>query len=357
MGLNQHNALQKGKIELITEQVNFGTPLITKEKTTKLINENDIDVLVGLLNSEVCTHISSTIQNSKTPFILANAGENHPVPEIRNNQYIFLNHLALYQSNYRLGELMVKNAGKKALIVTSFYDSGYDALFSFRLGVEKAGGEVVDTLVEQAGDTDFNQKVFEKIENEKPDFVFVFMNGKPAVDLLNFYGLSGRKTPVAVSQFILDENTLHELGNTDSPLFSVTSWNNAVSNEKNKIFGREFEKDNRLKPDGFALLGYETGLQIYKALSEMSPGFTHEEFISSLFSVQIDSPRGKLSFEKETGILDVPLYTLECNKVAGSYELKNKITGQIEPLNSTHEDFAVLDTDLRSGWFNPYLFV
>jgi len=77
MGLNQNGAIKKGKIELITEQVNFGAPLITKEKTNKLINENDVDVIVGLLNTEVCTHINSTVLNSKIPFILANAGENH----------------------------------------------------------------------------------------------------------------------------------------------------------------------------------------------------------------------------------------------------------------------------------------
>lgn len=357
MGLNQHNAIKKGKIELITEQINFGSPMITKEKATKLINENDIDVMVGLLNSEVCSHINSTILNSKIPFILANAGENHPVSEIRNNPYVFLNHLGLYQSNYRLAELMVKKAGKKAFIVTSFYDSGYDALFSFHQGVAQAGGEVVESFVEQANDTDFKQKVLDEIKAQKPDFVFVFMNGKPAYDFLNYYGLSGLKVPVATSNFVLEENRLHELGNINSELNSVASWNSALNFEKNKSFKREFEKETRSTPGSFTLLGYETGLQIYAALSEMSPDFNGETFISSLSSLKIESPRGNLSYEKDSGILKVPLYSLRCSKIAGTFELKTKVTGEIEPVESSHHDFTVFDADLRSGWFNPYLFV
>lgn len=357
MGLNRHNSVKKGKIEVISESVNFGAPLITKEKTTKLLNENDIDVLVGLLNSEVCTHISSMVQNSKTPLVVANAGENHPVSEIQKNPYIFLNHLGLYQANYRLGQLLVKNKGKKGMVVTSFYDSGYDALFSFRQGVASVGGEVLETFVEQANDEGFIQKATDAINAQNPDFVFVLMNGKPAFDFLNYCGMSGVKAPLAVSNFILDENRIHELGNVGSTISSVASWAGALASDSNRAFSREFEKENRIKPDGFALLGYETGLQVYAALAKMSPDFTGEEFISALASVQIDSPRGELSFEKETGIVKAPLYEMECYKMPGTYELKNNITGTIAPVETAHADFAVLDTDLRSGWFNPYLFV
>ncbi len=356
MGLNQHNSVKKGKIELITEQVNFGTPLITKEKTTKLINENDVDVLVGVLNSEVCTHISSVVSTHKIPFILANAGENHPVAEIRNNPFIFLNHLGLYQSNYRLGEMMVNSVGKRAFIVTSFYDGGYDALFSFRQGVETAGGEVIDTAVQQTGDKDFKEKIVDKIKALQPDFVFVFMNGRPAFDFINLYGLSGQNIPLAVSNFVLEENRKHELGNINTPATSVTSWHNCLNTGKNKKFISEFEKENHYKPDSFALLGYETGIQVYTVLSEMSPDFSGETFMQSLSALQTDSPRGILGFERETGILEIPLFSMECNNT-GNYELKNTITGEMNPLKSSHEDFAALDTDLRSGWLNPYLFV
>src|SRR2546426_10380737 len=81
---------------------------------------------------------SSPPQGCRTFLILADAGANI-VRETEQSPYVFHNTLGYWQSSLALGEWAVRNIGKKVFVASSFYESGYDALYAFRLGAEIAG--------------------------------------------------------------------------------------------------------------------------------------------------------------------------------------------------------------------------
>ncbi|WP_321348973.1 ABC transporter substrate-binding protein [uncultured Draconibacterium sp.] len=355
-GIDQHGAFKKNRIELITEMVNFGTPHIVKEKSQKLIVENNVDLVVGILNSEVASHVGETFKNAKLPAFFVNSGESYPVNEIKNNSYLFLNSLNLYQAAFHSGQYAVEKFGKKIAIVTSFYDSGYDALFTFRQGVEAAGGDIPDTYLMGENSDDFVADTMAKLNESRPDAVYVFMHGTAAEDIIQSLHINALKLPILTTAFVVEDERLLHLGEAGENVLSVSSWNRSSESEENRKFDDLYAKHWKKSPDLFSVLGYESGMIIYDSLTRCKQNFTSENIADNLRSCSITSPRGKVFIHQDSGIVNNPLYLNKSTRMlSGSYG--NQVLQAISPVNEFEERFAMLDNAYRSGWLNPYLFV
>ena len=71
----------------------------------------------------------------------------------------------------------------------------------------------------------------------------------------------------------------------------------------------------------------------------------------------MSSPRGDFSFYPETGWAQTPLYLTTLR--GGLFHLLPEPHTEVLPETVAANDlaFTALDTPLRSGWLNPYLFV
>lgn len=355
-GIDQHGAFKKNRIELITEMVNFGTPHIVKEKSQKLIVENNVDLVVGILNSEVASHVGETFKKAKLPAFFVNSGESYPVNEIKNNPYLFLNSLNLYQAAFHSGQYAVEKFGKKIAIITSFYDSGYDALFTFRQGVEAAGGDIPDTYLMGENSDDFVADTMAKLNESRPDAVYIFTHGTAVEDIIRSLHINALKLPVLTTAFAVEEERLLHLGEAGENILSVSSWNRSSESEENRKFDDLYAKHWKKSPDLFSVLGYESGMIIYDSLTRCKQNFTSENIADNLRSCSITSPRGKVFIHQDSGIVNNPLYLNKSTRMlSGSYG--NQVLQAISPVNEFEERFAMLDNDYRSGWLNPYLFV
>lgn len=355
-GIDQHAALKKNRIELVTEMVNFGTPHIVKEKAQKLLLENDVDLIVGILNPEVTTHIGSVFEKAKLPAFFASAGESFPVKAIKNNPYLFLNSLNLYQTAYHTGQYAVSKFGKNIAIVTSFYDAGYDALFTFRKGVESAGGEVATTYLMGQNDDGFATDTIAGLTENKPDAVYIFMHGNNADNLIRNLHLQKLNIPVLTTAFAAEDHRLMHLGASAENIFSISSWNKTLDSGENKKFKEVYSKHWKKDPDLFSVLGYETGLIIYDSLLRCKQNYSSENIADSLRKCTISSPRGEVFIHPDSGIVNNQLLV---NKTVSSFSglINRQIAEPISPVNEFDECFELLDNDYRSGWLNPYLFV
>lgn len=355
-GIDRHNAIKKNKIELISESVNFGTPVIVKEKTQKLITENNVDLVTGILNSEVAAHVGNIFTNAKLPVIIANSGESFPVHEIKNNKFLFFNGLNLFQASYHTGRYAVNNYGKNIAIVTSFYDSGYDSLFTFRQGVESAGGTNVDTIVASQDDQEFSTKVVEKLKKLNPDAVYVFMNGNASDGVIRTLHYSDFNIPVLTSAFSVEEHRLVNLGEAAKNIVSIGSWNKNLDIKENQQFVTQYLKKWNKSPDLFSMLGFETGQLIYDSLQKCEGDYSGEKLADTLNNCRIKSPRGEVFIHKKSGVVNNHLLVSKVIMSARGIP-KNTTLKSFEPVNEFEEKFAVLDNEYRSGWLNPYLFV
>lgn len=355
-GIDQHSSIKKDKIELIIEPVNFGTPHSVKEKTQKLISENNVNLVVGILNSEVASYVGSIFKNAKLPVIIANTGESYLINESKQNDFLFFNSLNLFQAAYHSGKYAVEKFGQNVAIITSLYDGGYDALFTFRQGVETAGGTISETFLTGQNETNFISGTLDKLKQSPPDCIYLFMHGNESDEMIRNLHFSQLNIPVITTAFSTEEHRLVNLGEAAENIICISSWNKKLENKVNKDFVDQFLKNYRKSPDLFSVLGYETGQLIYNSLSRCAGDFSGEQISRSLKTCTIESPRGKIRINEKSGMVNNQLIVNQTTQsIFGIPE--NRIIDTLDPISEFDEQFASLDNELRSGWLNPYLFV
>lgn len=355
-GIDQHSSIKKNKIELVIEPVNFGTPYAVKEKTQKLISENNVDLVVGVLNSEVASHVGSMFKNAKLPAIIANTGESYLINESKQNEFLFFNSLNLFQAAYHSGKYVVDKFGKNVAIITSLYDGGYDALFAFRQGVESTGGNISETYLSNQNDNNFISGTLDKLKQSPPDCIYLFMHGNESDEMIRNLHFSHLHIPVVTTAFSTEEHRLVNLGEAAESIISISSWNKKLDNKENRVFVDQYLKNYRKNPDLFSVLGYETGQIIYNSLSRCAGDFSGERISRSLKTCVIESPRGKIWINEKSGMVNNQLVVNQTIKSFFGIP-ENSMIDTLNPISEFDEQFASLDNNLRSGWLNPYLFV
>lgn len=358
LGIDQNKAIKKQHIEIVNEPNGYGTPFISKQNAEKLLYENNVDLMVGILGNEVVGQFEDLFSKKQVPFVVCNAGEYFPIKTLRDNPFLFFNTLNLYQSAYASGQYAASGYGKRGFIVTSLYDCGYDSVYSFIRGVETSEGLVEETLVMKMNEKDFASKAISRIKELNPDYVYVLLSGDTARDFIVQYQNSNiEKQPLLTTPFVTDNPNRPMLGHYADNLECFAPWDKSAGNTENKEFCKKYMETYRNEPDMFATLGFETGLMIYQALANAEGNYSGPAISKSLSALKMNSPRGEFSVDQATGWTKTPLYRIKMGYNSLSSMTVAEVSDEQQPVHAVHDDFAQLDNSVRSGWLNPYLFV
>ncbi|MDQ3929181.1 MAG: ABC transporter substrate-binding protein, partial [Chloroflexota bacterium] len=201
------------EISLVPEDIELG-PNLASQKGAAMLRNGRHNLLVGVLTPSVAASFKTLLEANKGLLLACNLGENVPRHE-HQSQDVFYHTLGYWQANYALGSWAASNLGPRVVCASSFYDSGYDALHAFRLGVESAGGEVVNTHISHmSGGSEDLSSLMADIDTAKPDAVYGGYCGQQAVDFAKAYAaspLAGR-VPLIGSAFLTDESILAAQG-------------------------------------------------------------------------------------------------------------------------------------------------
>ncbi len=326
------------------------------EKVKSLIEKDNVDILSGVINPVIAERLHETLERNKTFLILIEAGANI----LRNGEispYIFHNNLGYWRSNFAVGEWGVRNYGKKVFVASSFYESGYDALYSFNLGVEKAGGKVIKTYVSHVPSKTMEMNfLIQSIDEAKPDFVFASYSGKEVVEFANAFSRSSNvnKIPL-VGSSIMAENFNHDNSISLLPgMISASSWSSKLNSEENKSFEKSFLKATGKHADSFAVLGYDTGLLINAAVNSAGSKLKNVTKVRETFRNSVtNSPRGFLRFDSMTHNIQTPVYLQKL--VVNNNGFYNRIIDELKPVCEKYHMLTALRNETRTGWLNAYL--
>ena len=356
LGLNQRDVVKMNKIEIVSEQVNYGSPMVTKSKVQQLITENNVNLVVGLINSEVAFDIGDLVKNAQVPTLISNAGENYLNKHIKDNPFLFFNTLNLLENSFQAGQYAVENFGKSIGVITAFYDSGYDSLAAFYKGVELAGGRIVETYLKKHNDDDFVKRTLDKLESQKPDGIYVFLNGNLADDFFRSKYQRNLNIPTMASSFAVEDSRLINLGSAANEILNFNTWNKNIDNKENHTFLSDYNKKYATEPDQFGFLGYETGLIVYQSLIWCNGDFSGTNLADSIANCKVNSPGGKIGVNKKSGMVSNSTYLCETqSSLFNMYE--NRVVKTLNPFSESNEFCATFDSRIHSGWLNPYLFV
>jgi len=317
-----------------------------------LIEKENVDAVVGIMGPTVSAQMRNLLEETETCLIVTDGGADIVRPADQS-PYVFHNSLGGWQASWGTGTWAGRNIGPRAVVASSFYESGYDAPYAFGLGLEQAGGHVAETLVSGLPtDSDDLSQVIEGIKNAAPDFVYALYSGKPAVEFVKAYasaGLAGQ-IPLLASGFMVDESILPSLGKAAVGIKSCLPWAVGLQTSANQAFVKACRQATGRVPGPFAVLGYDAA----QWLAASRPAGNGRAGLQERLAVaEFASPRGALRVDPASGCSETPLYLREVQSRNGGPT--NEVVATLESVSASDSRVGPLRTAMKTGWLDPYV--
>src|SRR5205085_12704733 len=145
------------------------------ELTTKLVQGEKVDVLVGTVHSGVAMAMSKIAREDGVPTLIPNAGADQLTRSLCAKN-IFRTSFANGQVGLATGRSMLEAGIKKAVSFTWKYAAGDESVGGFRDTFVAGGGQVVKDITVPFPSVEF-QAALAEIASLKPDAVYSFFAG------------------------------------------------------------------------------------------------------------------------------------------------------------------------------------
>jgi branched-chain amino acid transport system substrate-binding protein len=290
------------------------------ENANKLVQRDQVDVLVGTVHSGVQMGIQKVARESGVLSLIPNAGVLAATRSLCAPN-VFRTSFTNSQPTLALGKAMVARGHKKAVWITWKYAAGDEAFEGFKESYTKAGGTIVKELGVPFPQVEF-QALLTEIAALKPDAVACFFAGGGAAKFIRDYAAAGLKgkIPLYGSGF-LTEGVLKAAGPAAEGIITTLHYSDSLNTPRNNSFRLDYAKAFRTQPDVYAVQGYDTGLLLVQGANAVKGDLNNKAVLyKAMEGATIDSPRGKWTMSRaHNPVQDIYLRQVEKgeNKVLG----------------------------------------
>jgi len=261
-------------------------------KVRGLLERDQVDMMAGVVFSNVMMAVYKPVIQSETIFVGGNAGPS-PIAGRACSPYFFTTSYQNDQNHEAMGKYAQDQGYQRVFIMAPNYQAGKDSLAGFKRHFK---GEIVDEVYTKLGQLDFSSELT-RIAAEKPDAVFAFMPGGMGVNLVKQYRQAGLadSTPF-LSAFTVDETTLPATQDAALGLVSGAQWAPDLDNAANTAFVEAFEAEYGYAPAVYAAQGYDAARLIDAALKKAGGKDDKDALLAAFKEAPFDSVRGDFSF-------------------------------------------------------------
>ena len=286
--INQSGGIAGRPIKFIVED-DQTTTRGAIEKSRKLISQDKVDVIVGLIAS--LTHVAA--RSVTTPAKKLLMYTTYYEGEVCEDYFFSTGQIPNQQISPSVGWL-TKNEGKSTYIVGSDYVWPRKSAEVVKQEMEKRGGKVLGADFLPFGTQDFGP-VLDRIRKAKPDFVWVMVAGSDLITCLKQYKSFGFKQQ-------LFSNGLDELFSFAHPELTAGTLSNqsyfmGLDTPENKRFKKAyadmFGADKPINAIGEAAYN---AVYLYKLAVEKAGSTQVDKVIQALRGVEFDAPQGNIAF-------------------------------------------------------------
>ncbi|HEX2913785.1 MAG TPA: ABC transporter substrate-binding protein [Chloroflexia bacterium] len=337
----------------LVAQENGGSYTRSRSNVSKLLVETGGALLAGITNpANLSTRYSDVVAQQKALFLAGSSGENVSRDGDTSANLVHSS-LMSWQSAWTIGNWAAAKFGKKALVMSSFYESGYDALYAFQLGFESAGGQVVKTVITGSPSNpavSTEAALLDAVKETRPDVVYAAYSGSEALEFVKAYSQSGlgKDLPLLGSPFLTDETWLAQQGDNALNIYSVHPWSAALDSAQNKAFISAYRDRYGKLPDTFAVLGFEKARLIAGGLNAASG----DPARTSLFRDGLLEAGSANSFKADS--LLGSLYLRQVQKTPDG-EYANVVLASPGKAPGQEVLPAAWLSSPKTGWSHPYL--
>jgi branched-chain amino acid transport system substrate-binding protein len=316
--INAAGGILGRKVEVLTRDSKFKVD-IGLAAAKELIYRENVDVLMGTINSALALAISDMCKKEKVPFF-ATFAKSAKITGEKGHRYVFSikENTALAGKAAAVG--LAQKPYRKYWIAGDDYEYGHaiaDGVWD-NLEKMKPDVELLGQSWWKVGEPDFTPYIT-AILSAKPDAVIIATGGRDCVPFLKAAKATGFNERVPFFMHTATElSTLKPLG-LEAPEGVIGTSNYFFyypETTENKDFVENFEKAYHRKPAVGAVYGLLTAKYIFGAY-EKTGAFDTETFIDNVEGMTVDSPIGKVTLRAYDHQAMLPMFMGVTQKVDG----------------------------------------
>lgn len=305
------------KITLLQED-NKEDPKTSLSLVRKYVKDEKVDFIVGPIASHVVAAVRDDIHRSKTFLVVPNAG-NNDVTGAGCSPYIIRTSFSNWQVNYPMGLYAAEMLGKSAFTVASNYDAGREMAGAFAQGFKEKGGNIPSEEWPALGTADFAPTITNiraKAANLDTVWFFIPGTGGPRfVNQVSQLGLRTGKMKLSGPVFMADEMFFGAMGDSAVGVLGSGHYAASIDTPRNNAFQHAFRKKYNKVAHVVHVQGYDSAKLILAAVEQLKGDLTDKNKLrKALTSVEMDSPRGRISIDPATGNVVQNIYITEVVK-------------------------------------------
>ncbi len=271
-----------------------GKPDAARQTADRLVKQDKVDFMTGVVFSNVMLAVGKPIFDSKTFYISANAGPSQ-YAGADCNPYFF--NVAWQNDNLHeaVGKTVQDKGFKKVALLAPNYPAGKDALAGFKRYFK---GQIASEAYTPLSQLDYGAEI-SKMRASGADAVYIFLPGGLGINFIKQFvgaGLS-RDMTLFGPGFSADEDVIRAVGEPMLGMFNSSQWAHDLQNPVNKRFVADFQKDYGRMPTLYASQGYDAARLMDAAVRDVKGNLSDKAALrKAIAAARFDSVRGAFKF-------------------------------------------------------------
>ena len=223
--------------ELITVDDQF-SPDAAKQAADRLLRRDKIDVLTGVIYSNVLLAVVPSAVANKTVVVSSNAGP-AAIAGKECSPYFFSASWQNDATHEAAGKYMTDKGYRRVALIAPNYPAGKDAAAGFKRFFK---GELASEMYPKLGQLDFAAEIAQ-IRSTDVDAIYYFLPSGMGVNFTKQYAAAGMSSKIArVFQAYDADQQMLTIGELIEGVVNTGQWSSDMDNEANKRFVSEFTK-------------------------------------------------------------------------------------------------------------------
>jgi branched-chain amino acid transport system substrate-binding protein len=306
------------EIEVIAED-DQQKPEIGVQLADKMIQSDDVDILTGIIFSNIALAVVPAAVRQDKFYLSANAGPSQLAGRGCDPNYFNV----AFQNDgphEAAGEYANVLGYEKTFLLAPNYPAGKDSLNGFKRFYK---GEPAGEIYTKFGQTDFAAEIAQ-IKASGADSVYFFLPGGMGIAFAKQYVGAETGIPLLGAGFSFDQDVLGAVGDAALGTINTAHWSPDLDSPENKAFVESVEQASGRVPSLYAAQGYDTASLILSASAKADIA-DHDAFQAALREGDFPSVRGEFTF----GNNQHPIQTFYAREVFKRDDgvITNKIVG------------------------------
>lgn len=266
-------------------------PAVGQELAEKMIDRDEVELLTGIVFSNVAGAVVPDVVGQDLIYISPNAAPSPFAGESCNANY-FVGSWQNDNAAEAMGQSLKDQGYENVVALAPNYQAGHD----FVNGFKRTFGEPVAEIFTELGATDYAQAIAE-IRAAEPDAVYFFYPGGMGIAFVQQYVDSGLDIPVFGPTFSFDETLVDAIGEASLGIQNSGFWAPDLDVPGNAEFVAAFKETYGRTPTTYAVQSFDTANLIISAVVKNGGSAADIEGMrAALKEADFQSVRGNFSF-------------------------------------------------------------